>query len=705
MPIRSYRTAFILLFAALLVVTTLAVGFNAYRRASEVSLGLSSDIITQMAERTGDRTVQILENAYTYLETDALAVPKSDLIRHQDQIFKLFWRQLELDPQLQSIYLATPDGGFLQVRAQPQLVTRIIERSGERPREQLIYRDRGYQPIAHINGGGLFDPRNRAWYVGALAAQGNVTWSSVYRFSTVDKPGVTASKAILDPDGRPLMVLGVDIALEGLSELLAEQPMAKGAVAMIVDEKDQLVAYPYRLKLKPRTKDAPPDALPTIAELDNPAMVRAYEAFRPSDADGRDIEASATQAGFRTTRADGVDYISQMHHFPSHWTDGWRLFVVVPETSLLTTAGRLLSESAVISVIILAVAVALVSWLGMRLFSPLRKLVHNTELIKAMRFSEIRPVRSRFREIQAMDAAICGVKQSLETLEKFVPSHVVRELMELGSEAKPGGEVVKLTIFCGGMAQFGTLCRTLPPEEITRILTGQIDRFTRILLRQGGTVDNYLGESILAFWGAPSPVEDGPVRACLSILQCLEAEAELAHAHPNVDPGLTGNLFALHAGPAIVGNIGSQHRLAYTAIGDNVELGWRLKQLNRLYGTKAILSGAVREAIGEKFWLRHLDRLPIGEGAGELELYELLGERDRPLAADIQLYTQAYEQALDTMLEGRWEEADEGFAELQAQRPEDRALRLMRRRCATQSKRLCLVDSEVDSLADLAATL
>ncbi len=117
-----------------------------------------------------------------------------------EPVFRLFWKQLELEPHLPSIFAADPAGGYLLVRDRPQLVTRLIDRSGERPREQGIYRDCDYAPIAHVEGGGLLDPRDQGWYQGALAARGAVTWSPVYRIASVERPGITAAKTVYGAD-------------------------------------------------------------------------------------------------------------------------------------------------------------------------------------------------------------------------------------------------------------------------------------------------------------------------------------------------------------------------------------------------------------------------------------------------------------------------------------------------------------------------
>jgi adenylate cyclase len=709
--IRSYKSAFILVFTALMVVTVVSVGSNAYRRASQISLNLSADIIGEMSEKIIHRTVRIFEAAYSYLETNAILFEGREPALSREQVFRLFWRQLQLEPQLLSMYASDPAGNFLQVREQPQLVTRFIERSGDKPVEGLIYRNRHYEPIAHINGGGLYDPRDTSWYIGAMAAQGNVYWSSVYRFSGTGKLGFTAAKAVYREDETLHAVVAVDIALESLSEFLADQRGTRNAVALIVDRHDNLVAFPYQLILRERAEGEDPEALYKVDELADTRLVDAYRALGrvSSDSGTRpdpepETGSHSPMQGHAVTRSDGTRYIAREHRFPASWSDGWKLFVVVPEASLLSAASRLLSESIIISVIILIGAVLLVSLLALRLFEPMRKLVSNTELVQQFRLDDVEPVNSRFREIQAMDQAICSMRQGLQTLAKFVPGAVARDLMQSSEEAKPGGEVVEITLFFSAMSEFATLCRTLPPERISTILAILLDQFTRIVLRSRGNIDNYLGESIMAFWGAPLAVPDGPQRACRVALQCMRAEEALRREDPQAFPVATRNLFAIHAGRAIVGNIGSATRMSYTAVGDNVELGWKLKQLNHRYGTRIILSEPVRAAVGDRFWLRRLDVIPSHGGREALPIYELLGERSIPLTTQMQTFVGRYEQGLAAVLNADWETAQSLFDALSDEYPQDESVRLMALRCAARDACLCprLTGSGVDVLDALA---
>jgi adenylate cyclase len=333
----------------------------------------------------------------------------------------------------------------------------------------------------------------------------------------------------------------------------------------------------------------------------------------------------------------------------------------------------------------------------MRLFEPLKQLVRNTEHVRDLHLDQVRRVPSRFREIETMDAAIWRMKQGLQSLEKFVPANLARQLIESDQEIRPGGEVRELALLFTGIAEMAALCARLPPERITALLTDELDRFTRVMLRLKGTIDNYLGESILAFWGAPVPVEDGAERACLAALECLRIEDEL-YADWD-EPGLAPprNLFSVHFGPSIVGAIGSRTRMTYTAVGDNVARGWEMRQLNHRYGTRIIVSSEVGRRVARRFWLRRLDALPLATDEGvsnapQLELFELIDERSRPIEPARAELIERYEDALGRLLAGDWPTAEPLLEGLAARWPEDRAVQLMLERCRARDACWCPTD-------------
>ena len=709
--IRSYKVAFVALFVGLLVLTVFAVSVNTYRHATRVSLDLSADILAELSAKVIAETSARFEVARDIAEINALLVREQGLDDHQ-ALFRLFGRQLSLLPEIESIYVAGPEGDFIQVRSAPQKVTRLIRRreqpDGRAPRaiERLIYRDADFAPIAHINGDASYDPRQRDWYSQALAAEG-LQWSSVYPFASTGEPGMTAAVAVRGPDGSLVGVIGVDISLSSLSRFLSEQRIARGGIALILGADRRLIAYPQSIELR-QAMHRVPDQGPNqnkVAERAGAAPVVAQAAMSTGLPRIDDLGASwlvdAYQQGlqavrisainrveYRLTRTDGQRYLSQWQAFPAEVGDDWQLMIVVPETSLLESARRLFSEAAVISLILLLAAAIAVSFLALRLFQPLKRLVRNTELIREFRFADVKRVPSRFAEIKAMDEALWKMSQGLRSLEKFVPIDVGRRLIQSGKRAEPEAEVRELTLLFTGASDLASLCEALPPARITELLARQLDIFTNTILRHKGTIDNFLGESILAFWGAPVAVEDSVDRACRAVLACRDAEtalhAEWARSLAPGEPAPPLNLFSVHHGRAIVGTIGSRQRMSWTAIGDNVALGWDLHQLNRRYGTRIIISGEARQQVAERYWTRRLDVLPLSSGARKLEVFELINRRDQMLSPEQLEAIRQYETGLEALLEADWERAEALFQPLADRDPTDLAVTLMLSRCGTR---------------------
>ena len=682
--IRSYQSAFVALFLVLLIITVSSVASNAYRRASQVSIDLSADIMAEMSERLVERAADIFADARGYLESDALVLRSNSIVVNREELEWLFWTQLSRSAQIESMYAADAEGSFLLVGKQPQVMTRLIDRAGDTPVEQTVYRNERFQPIAHISGDAAFDSRTRDWYQGAIAEPDSVFWTSIYRFENDGMLGITIARAVTDRDGNVRAVLGADIALQDLSGFLSDRNLAEGSVPLIIDDDGQLVAYPFALELR-KGADEETDSLPRISDLEAEWLRDAYQGLRDGTAHIR----NNGNVDYALSTTNGSVYLTHQQSFPPEFGLEWTLFIVVPEATLLASAQRLLSESVVISLIILCVAAFAVWLLARQLFVPLRLLERNTRRIKKLQLDDVKHVRSHFREIQALDQAIWSMKRGLQRLEKFVPADVARQLIESGDEIKLGGELRDLSLLFTGTARLSVLCRQLPPERVTRLLAAQFDRFSQVILDLNGTIDNYLGESVMAFWGAPVVSENGTERACLAALACRRLEAELYADWSETESAPPHNLYSVHRGEAIVGTIGSSQRMSYTALGDNVALGLQLRRLNHRYGTRILVSDAARRQVADRFWFRRVDLLPLEDGRTWMPVFELVDERRQALAPGQAEFIERYEAALAALQAARWEQAAELFESLASEYPDEPSVALMLGRCERRGREAC----------------
>ena len=194
--------------------------------------------------------------------------------------------------------------------------------------------------------------------------------------------------------------------------------------------------------------------------------------------------------------------------------------------------------------------------------------------------------------VQGVLAERARVRETRRAFARYVPPELVRRIADRPEALALGGEERELTLLFADLANFTALAEGLSPREVVRVLSDYFEAMTSVIHDHGGTVDKYIGDGIMAFWGAPLPDASHArhaVEAAVAMQQAFDALAA-RHAAPG-RPTLAMRI-GVHTGPAIVGNVGSAHRFTYTAVGDAVNLAARLEGANKRYGTSILVSEA-----------------------------------------------------------------------------------------------------------------
>jgi adenylate cyclase len=228
----------------------------------------------------------------------------------------------------------------------------------------------------------------------------------------------------------------------------------------------------------------------------------------------------------------------------------------------------------------------------------------------------------------------------------------VRRLYHRGEEPRLGGEATEISALFTDIENFTHFAEAADADMVANLLGEYLQVMVSTIQGEKGTIDKFIGDSVMAFWNAPEPVPDNATLACRAVLACRQGLAEL-YASPGWQ-GLPGfkTRFGLHHCTASVGHFGSPERFNYTAIGDGINLASRLEHLNKHYGTCIIVSAAVRDS-AKGFLFRHLDRVAVKGKSQSLDIYELVGDFTMPVPRCVAVY----EQALQAWFEGDFQGA------------------------------------------------
>ncbi|MCX7025716.1 MAG: adenylate/guanylate cyclase domain-containing protein [Spirochaetes bacterium] len=203
---------------------------------------------------------------------------------------------------------------------------------------------------------------------------------------------------------------------------------------------------------------------------------------------------------------------------------------------------------------------------------------------------------------------------------KYVSPRVVDQLVDNPPEL--GGVDKQLTVFFSDIRGFTTLSENMSPQELVNHLNEYLTAMTDLVLDYGGTLDKYIGDAVMCFWGAPLPQADHAVLSCKCALRQMKRLAELNLTWPEAIRINIG--IGINSGIMTVGNMGSPIRMNYTLTGDNVNLGSRLEATNKEYTTNIIISESTYGLVKDKFMVRELDNIRVKGKNKPVVIYELI---------------------------------------------------------------------------------
>jgi adenylate cyclase len=659
----SYPLSLAVVVAALVATTGGFIAWWNYRSGRDNVATLAQTLFAQAARQTADATREYLGDAPPAAEALRRTAALDEALPAREDIARRLCAVLRANPGFTWVSWSDATGAFVGAYRPAGTAglrlnfSRIDSTTGKTIVDEY---DIGPPPaeawtLREHQDDGSYDPRTRPFYVDAAKAKAAI-WTAPYVFFE-GVPGITRAEPLLGPDGAVRGVFTIDFDLNRLSAFVRELEFtANGRVAVLAGD-GTVLAHPTA-PVVAATTGAGGGTLVTTRDVADPALAGAVAAT------GED----------RRFTVGGTTYLARAAPIAVDAGTTWTALAYAPEDDFTGALYGRVVTSLVISVFAVLAAVAIAWLLARRVSGPLTALAGEMALVGEFRVAEGTERHSAFREIEMMYGALAKMKGGLRSFASYVPRDLVRAVLASGQDARLSGETRDMTVFFSDLAGFTTIAESMQPAALVKFLAGYLDDMTRIIAGADGTVDKYLGDGIMAFWGAPAHLQAHAVRACAAAISCRARVAEIAAAGTKLQVRI-----GLATGDVLVGNIGSSERLNYTVMGDTANLAARLESLNKQYGTTVLISEATRAAAGDAVVARVVDLVAVKGKTKGIRVYELLAMADEQDAVAVKLAADS-EAALAAYLDRRFDAAAAAWAEIADRRGGDRAAEVMRDR-------------------------
>ena len=598
-------------------------------------------------------------------------------------------------PQLEALSIGfTSDGAFFQLTrlnagesrygpkgeiAPPEtrLGLRMLDASSGEMADSYLYLRRWGQVVAVDRGPVAYDPRTQPWFRAAWRQPG-VTLSDAFVFPASGRPGLTMSHRVATDDGVPIGVVGADVSLDALARLLDAKRIGRSGSIFLVDEVGRVICH-NRPELLVHTGLRGPELAPA-AEFPDPVAAAAVARWKR---EGQDRFVAALGPL-------GKEYIVDFARVPDDIGNGWTVVTAVEVDEFIAPITRATTNMVFVGVAVIAALILVVLWLSHRLTRPLQAIVAETDRIRRFELDSPLDIRSRILEVDELAKAMDAMKGGLSSFGAYVPKDLVRSMIRTGAASQLGGERRPLTILFTDIKGFTASSEGMPPEEVMLRLSAYFQELTGCIHAEGGTVDKFIGDAIMAFWNAPLADKDHIGRACLALLACRDANRRLNERLAQAGQAPMPTRFGLHTGDVVVGNVGSADRMQYTALGTHVNLASRVEGLNKNYGTQLLVTGPVEQAVHDRFLFRPVDLAAPSGLSKPIPLFELVGTRggesgesDGPFAPPPELVDECrrWQDAYYLYRARRWDEALAAFRVLTRTMANDTLAELYIDRC------------------------
>lgn len=655
------RDALIIINTLLLVATAgIIMRINA-RGTQDSVYSVSSNLVTEILKSVDTKleayynpaSQEIQNILYHYWNDDTY-----HFLTEKESALDYFMQVLDTHKEFAMVYFGDTEGNLIMGRRMPDgsLTRRYITRTDDTVYTNYIHENKIYNATfpntveSTVTG---YDPRTRGWYKKAVT-QKRTVWTNVYIFATDNMPGFSCASPIYDGNGKLMGVACIDIGIKDLSLYLGSISTPANSKLYIYDQDNQIIAKPMKngdsidnlLNVYPAADGTNSYSMKTVDDKSDPVIADAFKYGQ-----------GKVNADIYTFETNGKNYFSKVDSMKLDDELSLNVGMIIPDEDIMGIVYKNNRMVLIISVVVILIAIIISILISSLISKPMKILSNEMNNIRTLSIEEDdENINSGIKEIDTMVFSFQGMKQGLMNFKKYVPADLVSMLIQNNQNAVIGGKKQVLTLMFSDIENFTGITEQTKPEELINRLYDYFSLFAHTITDNKGTIDKYIGDSIMAFWGAPVniDVKTHARLACLAALTCQMQGFNLSNVWLREGKPKFRTRFGIHTGEVVVGNMGSDERINYTVLGDNVNLASRLEGLNKYYGTEIIISGATYDLVKDEFETRVLDKITVKGKTQPIYIFELLAEKNK-LDPNVLKAYRTYEVALKYYFEGDWD--------------------------------------------------
>ena len=468
--------------------------------------------------------------------------------------------RVRLGDLLMGSVAATPQSGGMVILDRDGLAVRV-RRTGQAARYELTFPNLG---------------RIASFRAALNEAEGRMTgyWGKLF-YNPQNHTTFINYRRPLRKDGRFVGLIAATATIKGLSRLAGEMGDIYGSTVFLLYGDDRVLAHPrLATEALPRSASEPAVA---VERLGDPVISRLGKAV-PS---GITKLAPGVNARMDELDVDGIRYFV-LRRTLRQYGETPLIVGVYRAAAEVDAPLRLLHRSGLAGLAVLIVALVGSTLLARAIARPIRRVSDGVMKVGELSFSDVEPIPAGWvKEVGDLARSFNGMLGGLRSFETYVPRTLVQRLIKQEGGSEILSEERELTVMFTDIADFTAMCEGMSATEVADFINDHFTLLAGCVERESGTIDKYIGDALMAFWGAPEPLENSAEMACRAAREIAKEIAKENERRLADGKAAIRIRVGIHTGPLVVGNIGAPSRINYTVVGDTVNTTQRLESLGK----------------------------------------------------------------------------------------------------------------------------